>query len=1165
MDIFMRNIAFNVDQRSLKIRLALILHSPEYSSRAKNGLITVPTVQIAQRFLEDYGQPYPKKHLPIGTTIIFQPSNKPPLPDILQTVRRLPYVDPRVEQERETRASEVQGMVVAIAVLQFGWVCRDEVFSIEWEKRPRHKAELIFDGDRREFRVKWDESTFTRFMAIRTSSIFWTGAGRDTSGEHAIFFYLNHAPSYETEGHDAELVELFSQLLNPRSSQGPKRRRWSAFDAEHEPIAPYTSLAIRIVCPSSSGVDTYRKLARIAHTSVDASTYPVDRRGVCAPDTCSRYSDWITNTPWLLAFQIEALLRSHLTDMQELLGVLRPLIEDTRRRNGAASAAAIVRDFHSRAKAAFWVDDAANSGQSSVAELFALTRKEFLSKPPALGNPTVEDADLFECLHVTITPTTMYLEGPFPERSNRVMRRYKANQECFMRVSFLDETQLSYRFDRDIDGRDLIHRRVRHFLVNGLTVAGRRFQFLAYSQSALKEHAVWFVKKFRDAQTNDIISAADIIASLGSFRNLSYDPTLIRCPARYAARISQAFTATDSSLSAEVEEMFVLADLKTQDLKYCFTDGVGTISPEFARAIWGELRAKGRRAGRARTYPRLYQIRLGGSKGMLSVDYKLKGRAIGLRPSMVKFDAPNTLSIEIARAFDRPGRYYLNRPLIMLLEGLGVPFEVFQSLQDNAVRDAQGSTASLERSARLLEAYGLGASYRITSTMLNLHRLGVGPLTEDIFWQQMMDFAVNHVLRELKHHARIPVPNGWTLVGAADVYGYLKEGEIFACIDAPDVSGVIFLEGPVLISRSPTIHPGDVQVVPGSPFEKESLRNGVIFSIHGHRPLPSCLGGGDLDGDVYNVTPMPGLRPPRHHGPASYDPATRKLVDHDSTMEDVADFVAEYISSDTLGIIAINWLIIADQSTQGIMDPACLTLAQLHSDAVDYPKSGNPVPLEKIPKLKFRAKPDWNAPETHTRESVNYYESDRAIGRLFRSIELPALRTVTRAARFQRRQMDDSPEHSMQDIITEFLYPLAEESVGEDVITTMCQLFESYTSQLRGICVAHALSYSRSAILTEEEALVGTIVAKTSQPRKRKDMMSRLREQTASLVKAVRTEISGIDGTPAETSLERAWVAYKVALIQDDYFGARSFAWVALGEIFDAIKDIEDEDRRSMQ
>jgi RNA-dependent RNA polymerase len=87
------------------------------------------------------------------------------------------------------------------------------------------------------------------------------------------------------------------------------------------------------------------------------------------------------------------------------------------------------------------------------------------------------------------------------------------------------------------------------------------------------------------------------------------------------------------------------------------------------------------------------------------------------------------------------------------------------------------------------------------------------------------------------------------------------------------------------------------------------------------------------------------------------------------------------ITSDVLGLVAINWLIIADQSSDGIVDPDCLLLAQLHSDSVDYAKSGTPVAQQAIPKLKFRAKPDWNAPETLTKDNARYYESQRAIGK----------------------------------------------------------------------------------------------------------------------------------------------------------------------------------------
>ena len=104
-----------------------------------------------------------------------------------------------------------------------------------------------------------------------------------------------------------------------------------------------------------------------------------------------------------------------------------------------------------------------------------------------------------------------------------------------------------------------------------------------------------------------------------------------------------------------------------------------------------------------------------------------------------------------------------------------------------------------------------------------------------------MEFAVNHVLRDLKQRARIPIPGAWTLVGVADVHGFLQKDQIFACIKDSYMHEPIYLEGPTVISRSPTIHPGDVRVAhaigrppPGSCFEKEKLPNTVVFSIRGY-------------------------------------------------------------------------------------------------------------------------------------------------------------------------------------------------------------------------------------------------------------------------------------------------------------------------------------------
>ena len=95
--------------------------------------------------------------------------------------------------------------------------------------------------------------------------------------------------------------------------------------------------------------------------------------------------------------------------------------------------------------------------------------------------------------------------------------------------------------------------------------------------------------------------------------------------------------------------------------------------------------------------------------------------------------------------------------------------------------------------------------------MLSLHKLGIEQF-DDTFYNECLDAAVHHVLRDLKQHARIPVPGACTLVGIADVHRQLKHDEIFACYKHLDSNKIVYLEGPVLVSRSPTIHPGDVSV-----------------------------------------------------------------------------------------------------------------------------------------------------------------------------------------------------------------------------------------------------------------------------------------------------------------------------------------------------------------
>ena len=283
----------------------------------------------------------------------------------------------------------------------------------------------------------------------------------------------------------------------------------------------------------------------------------------------------------------------------------------------------------------------------------------------------------------------------------------------------------------------------------------------------------------------------------------------------------------------------------------------------------------------------------------------------------------------------------------------------------------------------------------------------------------------------------------------------------------------------------------------------------------------------------------------------------------------------------SLGLIATTWLAIADCSTDSIFDPDCLILAALHSDAVDYPKTGYPVPVEMIPQYPFESRPDWSAPET-VASGVNnkkYYQSQRAIGKLYRDIDLPVDETIYRTESSQSERIRGQRQTTLQDVLNGFL--LEDDDLYEDpvysaiadrvsqfisldgysaeLIAEVWELYCSYVSELQSICTDYTLSPTIGAMLTEEEVVVGTIVAKSSQPKKRRNLMASMREQATLLVDAVRFDISGEEhGMGPEKSMERGWVAFRLAVMESGVFGSRSFGWIAMGEIFDAIKFSED-------
>ena len=730
---------------------------------------------------------------------------------------------------------------VPVCALQFGWETRDGVYSAEFEKRC--SGTLQFNGARGHFCLRIQEKTRIVIITLDTSQIAWASVGWDRLNS-ILFLALKYPPSY----HEESIVSSgtpFPDAHHQRGAPSPVRRRLDTWNPDHRAYSPYTSNSIRIVCFSKQSVYALSRMIHDANAHTTNFMYPLARLDIFSQSRRDAFQLWLVAEGFEVAFQLDSIARTNVFDLQEILR-LKPHLVKMRATFGTSYTASFIRHLGLQAQVMPWCLRKDHGPVDPLMKLFVDCKKNFY----APASIPYSDRELFFCHHVTVTPTRLILSGPFPERNNRVMRKYAAYTTNFIRVSFADEDGLQFRADADSGGRRFVHQRFGHILSlsNGLDVAGHHFDFLTHSLSGLKSHAVWFIRPFRMQDPSGSgamveVTAASIIAGLGIFDDPSavpsYDPELIRCPARYAARLAQAFTATDAAVEVDPGEIIWEKDIVDAKGR-SFTDGSGLMSYELLSDIWEELQRKNPRL-RGSVSPDVLQIRYQGSKGTLTASAELKGRQMVLRHTMIKFAAPDIRMIEVAAVFNRPAPFYLNRPLIMVLEGLKLKggYSILKTLQDDVVKGTAHAMHSFSTAAFLLDRHGLGVAYKLSSTCAALADL-IPLEPRASFMSGPVDVASYHILRDLKHRAHIPVPDGYTLVGVADPYGCLEADEVFVCVASAN-TGLIFLEGQIMISRSPVSHPGDVQIrkaigrpPKGSLLEKHIVKNALVFSIKGN-------------------------------------------------------------------------------------------------------------------------------------------------------------------------------------------------------------------------------------------------------------------------------------------------------------------------------------------
>ncbi|KAF8040138.1 hypothetical protein BT93_B2383 [Corymbia citriodora subsp. variegata] len=598
---------------------------------------------------------------------------------------------------------------------------------------------------------------------------------------------------------------------------------------------------------------------------------------------------------------------------------------------------------------------------------------------PTDGTLSPDDGLLY-VRRVQVTPSKMYFYGPELNVSNRVLRKYPGDIDNFLRVSFVDEeldriysTNWSPRNSASNERRSGIYKRIVSILRDGIVIGDKRFEFLAFSKSQLRDSSVWMFA------SREGLTATDIREWMGDFRK-------IRIVAKYAARLGQSFCSSRETLNVGKDEFERIPDVQTirGGIKYVFSDGIGKISHQFALEV-------ARKCASIISTPSAFQIRYGGFKGVVAVD-PTSSKKLSLRSSMHKYESSYT-KLDVL-AWSRYQPCFLNRQIITLLSTLGVEDQIFERKQKEALCQLDAILTDPLVAQHALKLMSPGEN---TEVLLEMLICGCEPDVEPFLSMMLRTFCASKLL-DLRTKARIFVPDGRSMMGCLDETRTLEYGQVFVQLsrvgnlqigsktmlkssrNGSPLDTFIF-QGQLVVAKNPCLHPGDVRVLKA--VDVPSLHHMVdciVFPQKGKRPHPNECSGSDLDGDIYFVCWDPDLLPPRLCQPMDYTPASPVTLDHDVTIEEVVEYFADYIVNDSLGVIANSHTAFADKEPEKAYSKSCTELAELFSVAVDLPITGVPA---KIPcHLRVREYPDFME-----KSDKCTYESQHVIGKLYREVK----------------------------------------------------------------------------------------------------------------------------------------------------------------------------------
>ena len=380
------------------------------------------------------------------TPLTIEPGQKVPPAGLTEWLTRVPYPEKGDNTQRAVNDRKSDGL--SVLRIEFGVFCRDGYFSPEYAKSMRH-AKFAFDTKWKNFRLSLlmeatgtGQSPSTRLIVFKSSAIRLVLSSVQED-EFSCTLIMHHPPSFEQvqarvlaeEALDQEQDDNISiegdapRPPKPRTYIGRQRR--PAFDSEHQAVSAFTSRVARFVFETENLRNDFEDLLQAIGCPA-AKVVEMEHQSRALYSTSKRHKvhSWLNKLESRsVAFQLARLYQNGLLIPEEVTD-LRPVVEKLLTKKSAFVCADVLHSFVEELVKMEdrWYDRILKDtswGERDLAQNVDIMEvlQGFVEKNSnKVDWKEHHKSHIMQCLHVILTPTSMILEGPYPDQSNRPLR-----------------------------------------------------------------------------------------------------------------------------------------------------------------------------------------------------------------------------------------------------------------------------------------------------------------------------------------------------------------------------------------------------------------------------------------------------------------------------------------------------------------------------------------------------------------------------------------------------------------------------------------------------------------------------------------------------------------------------------------------------------------------